>query len=170
MGSLTQSTRVFIRRSILVLLNFVLPLFCISFVSGPTEEEEGLAKPNQETASGPQPRPQSAGHQRGRETQAGWAGGLCRGCRVFTSLMVPALSASSHASEGGRRNQPSLLPLSPRGLTCEDDQPEAPLGVPQHTAPQQHVLVAQGELVLFPVERSTEFVQLVVGRFADHLT
>lgn len=64
----------------------------------------------------------------------------------------------------------ALLSLNPRRLTCKDDQPEAPLGVSQHAAPQQHVLVAQGELVLLPVERSTELVQLVVGRFADHLT
>ena len=45
-GSLTQSTSVFIRRSILVLLNFVLPLFCISLVSGPRKAWEGLGKPN----------------------------------------------------------------------------------------------------------------------------
>lgn len=34
-GKLTHRTSVFIRRSMLVLLNFVLPLFCISLVSGP---------------------------------------------------------------------------------------------------------------------------------------
>lgn len=64
----------------------------------------------------------------------------------------------------------ALLSLGPRRLTCEDDQPEAPFGVSQHAAPQQHVLVAQGELVLLPVEGSAEFVQLIVGRFADHFT
>lgn len=55
-----------------------------------------------------------------------------------------------------------------RKLTCKDDQPEAPLSVSQHTAAQQHVLVAQGEFVFLPVQRPTEFVQLVVGRFADY--
>lgn len=37
---LTQSTRTFIRRSILVLLNVLFPQFCISFVSGPAGEEQ----------------------------------------------------------------------------------------------------------------------------------
>ena len=62
------------------------------------------------------------------------------------------------------------LPSKARGLTCKDDQPEAPLGVAQHAAPQQHILVAQGELVLLPVEGSAELIQLVVGRFTDHFT
>lgn len=35
----TQSTSVFISRSMLVRLNLVRPLFCISFVSGPGEQE-----------------------------------------------------------------------------------------------------------------------------------
>lgn len=61
-------------------------------------------------------------------------------------------------------------PPAPGRLTCEDHQPEAPLGVAQHTAPQQHVLVAQGELAVLPVKGPTEPVQLVVGRLADHLT
>jgi hypothetical protein len=63
-----------------------------------------------------------------------------------------------------------LLSWDTKRLTCEDDQPKAPLGVSKHTAPQQHVLVAQGEFVFLPVEGSTEFVQLVVGRFTDHFT
>lgn len=54
-----------------------------------------------------------------------------------------------------------------RRLTCKDDEPEAPLGVSQHTATQQHVLVAQGEFVPLPVQCSTELVQLVVGWFTD---
>lgn len=62
----------------------------------------------------------------------------------------------------------SHTPRDTRGLTCKDDQPEAPLGVSQHTAAQQHILVAQGELVFLPVQCSTEFVQLIVGRFTDY--
>lgn len=139
----------------LVLLNFVLPLFCISLVSGPAEEEEGLGKRNKESASGLLPSPQTPGHQSGRETQAGWPGGLSSGLQGVALIH----GTSSHPAFSAARR-----------LTCEDDQPEAPLGVPQHAAPQQHVLVAQGELALLPVERSTEFVQLVVGRLADHLT
>lgn len=58
--------------------------------------------------------------------------------------------------------------MDARRLTCKDDQPEAPLSVPQHTTAQQHVLVAQGELVFLPVQCPTESVQLVVGWFADY--
>lgn len=42
----TQRTRVFIRRSMLVRLNLVRPLFCISLVSGPgTETDTGRVRP-----------------------------------------------------------------------------------------------------------------------------
>lgn len=75
-GSLTQSTSVFIRRSILVLLNFVLPLFCISLVSGPTKERGGLGKPNKETASGLLP-------QSLDDRISGCTGGLDLGLEVF---------------------------------------------------------------------------------------
>lgn len=68
----------------------------------------------------------------------------------------------------GLRPSLALLSLDPRRLTCKDDQAEAPLRVPQHTATQQHVLVAQGKFVLLPVEGATEFVQLVVGGLTDH--
>lgn len=60
------------------------------------------------------------------------------------------------------------MPLSQP--TCKDDEAEAPLGVAQDAAPQQHVLVAQGVLVLLPVQRPSKLVQLVVGGFTDHLT
>lgn len=99
---------------------------------------------------------------------------------------APGLAqVSPHIAEGHRGTAPALpsvargltcrgaaptLPSVAPGLTCEDDQPEAPLRVAQHAAPQQHVLVAQGELVLLPIEGSAEFVQLVVGRFTDHFT
>lgn len=64
----------------------------------------------------------------------------------------------------------TLHSWGPGRLTCKDDQPKAPLGVPQHAASQEHVLVAQGELALLPVKGPTELVQLVVGRLADDLT
>lgn len=167
MGSLTQSTSVFIRRSILVLLNFVLPLFCISLVSGPRKAWEGLGKPNNRSASRLLP-----GYPVYRTS--GWMRG-----------MAPGLAqVSPHVAEGHRgaarpplqgpgahlQRRGSRPPLRGPGITCEDDQPEAPLGVAQHAAPQQHILVAQGELVLLPVEGSAELIQLVVGRFTDHFT
>lgn len=63
-----------------------------------------------------------------------------------------------------------LLSSTPRRLTSKDDQPKAPLSVTQHTAPQQHVLVAQGKLAVLPVEGPAELVQLIVGRLTDDFT
>lgn len=65
-GGLTQSTSVFIRRSILVLLNFVLPLFCMSLVSGPRRGGEGLGR---RLANGAAPRPPGLCWGRGQPTR-----------------------------------------------------------------------------------------------------
>lgn len=89
---LTQSTRVFIRRSMLVLLNFVLPLFCISLVSGPAEEEEGLGKPNTEPASGLRPSPRLQDISVEERHRLDGQGACLQGCRVSTLFMEPALA------------------------------------------------------------------------------
>lgn len=43
-NALTKRTKIFIRRSILVLLNVLFPQFCISFVSGPAKEKQNDLK------------------------------------------------------------------------------------------------------------------------------
>ena len=98
-GSLTQSTSVFMRRSRLVLLNFVLPLFCISLVSGPRKAWEGLGKPNNESASGLLPG-YPVYRTSGWKRDTGWMRGLAPG----------PTRVSSHVPEGQQRHQsrPSL--------------------------------------------------------------
>lgn len=167
-GGLTQSTRVFMRRSILVLLNFVLPLFCISLVSGPGKEAEGLGKPNNACASGLRLGFPDSGHQGGKRPGLEERLGFRAGESLPHTLHQPMRPPPTSLRTPRLRPSLALLSLDPRRLTGKDDQAEAPLGVPQHAAPQEHVLVAQRKLVLLPVEGATEFVQLVVGRLADH--
>lgn len=83
------------RRSILVLLNFVLPLFCISFVSGPRKEAEVLGKPNNPCASGlPLGFPDS-GHQGGTRPRLEERFGFRAG-ELLPPRAAPAHAASSH--------------------------------------------------------------------------
>lgn len=56
------------------------------------------------------------------------------------------------------------------GLTSEDDQAEAPLGVPESAASQQDLLVVQRVLLPRKAQGSSEAVQAVVGRLTAHLT
>lgn len=104
------------------------------------------------------------------ERDPGWRRGLVSGlvsCYPH-ALHQPMQPPPTSLRTPRPRPSLTLLSLDPRRLTCEDDQAEAPLGVSQHASSQQHVLVAQRKLVLLPVEGATEFVQLVVGRLADH--
>ena len=54
--------------------------------------------------------------------------------------------------------------------TCEDDQAVAGLRVAKDTSSQQHILVGQGVLLVSPVQRPTETIQLVVRGLAHHFT
>lgn len=51
--------------------------------------------------------------------------------------------------------------------TCEDNQAETPLGVTENAASQEHFLIVQWVLVIFPAQSPCELVQFVVGRLAD---
>ncbi len=51
--------------------------------------------------------------------------------------------------------------------TCEDNQAETPLSVTENAASQEHFLIVQWVLVIFPVQSPYELVQFVVGWLAD---
>lgn len=54
--------------------------------------------------------------------------------------------------------------------TCEQHQPEAPVGVPERAASQQDFLIVQRVFLPGEAQRSGEAVEPVVGSFTAHLT
>lgn len=63
-----------------------------------------------------------------------------------------------------------LAQYSGQLFTSEDDQTEAPVGVPHSASPEQHLVVVQRVGLSVQGERSSELVQTVVGRLAPHFT
>lgn len=156
-GGLTTSTRTFMRHSMLVLLRVVLPLFCISFVSGPGNQAgravhlgEGQGSACLETLQ----------RGRGASKTRGQAGVCTREAPRIVSCSEQQVRALREAGGGSRM----LCP------TCKDDQSKAPLGVPDGAAPQQHPLVVQGIFLPLHGEGPCKPVQLVIGGFTPDLT
>lgn len=139
----------------LVRFKVVLPLFCINLVSGPGDQTGRAIWGCR--------RPCSSSQGEVLWKPLGRPGpGPCRPGSLFAVISLLGCGLSWGDPWHVARGQQDVV-----CLTCEDDEPEAPLGVAEGAAPEQHPPVVQGVLLLLDSEGPGELVQFVIGCFAD---